>query len=149
MADLPKWWLWVLLAINVAVDVVDGFVARRASQSSPFGAVFDREVDGVFVLAAYVYFFVVEGLPAAVLLPGLLPYGYRLAAQLRPGRAAAHHRERFAPFLAGTNFVVLLVAIGAPAELTVGMVSLSTALVVLSFSMSFAGLFYSNGHSAR
>jgi phosphatidylglycerophosphate synthase len=148
MSDLPKSWLWVLLAANVAVDVVDGFVARRANQVSVFGAVFDREVDAVFVLTAYVYFFAVENLPAVVLLPGLLPYAYRLATGWRVGRAAADHRERFAPFLAGANFAVLLVAIGAPAELMPGIVSLSAALVVLSFSMSFASLYF-DGHSAR
>jgi hypothetical protein len=43
---------------------------------------------------------------------------------------------------------VLLVAIGAPAELMPGIVSLSAALVVLSFSMSFASLYF-DGHSAR
>jgi phosphatidylglycerophosphate synthase len=148
MNDLPRLWLWVLLAGNVAVDVVDGFVARRANQASAFGAVFDREVDAVFVLTAYVYFFAVEDLPAVVLLPGLLPYAYRLATRLRAGGSAPDHRERFASFLAGANFAVLLVAIGAPAELMLGIVSLSAALVVLSFSMSFASL-YLDGHSAR
>jgi hypothetical protein len=148
MSDLPKSWLWVLLAANVAVDAIDGLVARRANQASAFGAVFDREVDAVFVLTAYVYFFVVEDLPAVVLLPGVLPYAYRLAAQLRAGRSAPDHRERFAPLLAGANFAVLLVAIGAPAELMPGIVSLSAALVVLSFSMSFASLYF-DGHSAR
>jgi phosphatidylglycerophosphate synthase len=141
MGELPDAWLWLLLAANVAVDVVDGRVARRTQQVSPFGAVLDREVDAVFVLVAYLYFFVVVGLPAWVLIPGLLPYAYRLYTLTRPSRPAPEHRERLAPFLAGANFVVLLVAVGAPADLQLRVVLLSAALVGVSFTVSFVNLY--------
>ena len=141
MSELPDLWLWLLLAANVAVDVVDGYVARRTQQVSPFGAVFDREVDAVFVLVAYLYFFVVEGLPAWVLIPGLLPYVYRLSTLARRSKPAPEHRERLAPFLAGANFVVLLIAVGAPPELQLRVVLLSAALVGVSFLMSFVNLY--------
>ena len=147
MSELPDLWLWLLLAANVAVDVVDGYVARRTQQVSPFGAVFDREVDAVFVLVAYLYFFVVEGLPAWVLIPGLLPYVYRLSTLARRSKPAPEHRERLAPFLAGANFVVLLIAVGAPPELQLRVVLLSAALVGVSFLVSFVNL-YLNEYSA-
>ena len=141
MSELPGFWLWLLLAANVGVDVADGYVARRTQQVSPFGAVFDREVDAVFVLVAYLYFFVVEGLPAWVLIPGLLPYVYRLSTLARRSQPAPEQRERFAPFLAGANFVVLLIAVGAPPELQLRVVLLSAALVGLSFLVSFVNLY--------
>jgi phosphatidylglycerophosphate synthase len=147
MNQLPDAWLWLLLAANVVVDVADGHVARRTKQVSSFGAVFDREVDAVFVLVAYLYFFVVEGLPAWVLIPGLLPYVYRLSTLTGRSKPAPQHRERFAPVLAGTNFVVLLIAVGAPPAFQLRVVILSAALVGVSFLVSFVNL-YRNGHSA-
>jgi phosphatidylglycerophosphate synthase len=147
MTALPGRWLWWLLAANVVVDVADGYVARRTRQVSPFGAVFDREVDAVFVLVAYLYFFVAEGLPAWVLLPGLLPYAYRLTTLTRRSKPTPEQRERIAPFLAGTNFVVLLIGVGAPQELKLYAVLLSAALVGMSFFVSFVNL-YSNEYSA-
>lgn len=147
MTAIPELWLWLLLAANVVVDVADGYVARRTRQVSPFGAVFDREVDAVFVLVAYLYFFVAEGLPAWVLIPGLLPYAYRLTTLTRRSKPAPEQRERIAPFLAGTNFVVLLIAVGAPQELKLYALLLSMALVGMSFFVSFVNL-YCNEYSA-
>ena len=92
-------------------------------------------------------FAVVEGLPAWVLIPGLLPYVYRLSVLARRSKPAPEHRERFAPFLAGANFVVLLIAVLAPPELQLRVVLLSAALVGVSFLMSFVNL-YLNEYSA-
>jgi phosphatidylglycerophosphate synthase len=147
MGELPSHWLWLLLAANVAVDVIDGYVARRTNQASPFGAVFDREVDAVFVLVAYFYFHLVAGLPAWVLIPGLLPYLYRLSTLSRHDRPAPEHREKVAPFLAGANFVLLLVAVAAAPELQLRVVLLSMACVGVSFVLSFVNL-YRNEYSA-
>jgi phosphatidylglycerophosphate synthase len=147
MSDLPSYGIWLLLAANVAVDALDGYVARRTNQVSPFGAVFDREVDAVFVLVAYLYLHVVAGLHAWVLIPGLLPYLYRLSTLTRRDRPAPEHREKLAPFLAGANFAVLLVAVAAAPELQIPLVLLSMALVGVSFFVSFVNL-YHNEYSA-
>jgi phosphatidylglycerophosphate synthase len=147
MGELPTAFLWLLLAANVAVDVIDGYVARRTNQVSLFGAVFDREVDAVFVLVAYLYLHAVAGLPAWVLLPGLLPYLYRLSTLARRDRPAPELQEKLAPFLAGANFVVLLVAVVAAPELQLHVVLLSMALVGASFCVSFVNL-YRNEYSA-
>lgn len=147
MSELPSRWLWLLLAANVAVDVLDGYVARRTNQASPFGAVLDREVDAVFVLVVYLYLHVVAGLAAWVLIPGLLPYLYRLSTLARRDRPAPEQREKLAPFLAGANFVVLLVAVAAAPELQLRLVLLSMALVGVSFFVSFMNL-YRNEYSA-
>jgi phosphatidylglycerophosphate synthase len=141
MNGLPSRWLCLLLAANVAADAIDGHVARRTNGVSPFGAVFDREVDGVFVLVAYLYFHVVAGLPAWVLIPGLLPYLYRLSTLARRDRPPPERREKLAPFLAGANFVLLLVAVAAAPELQLRVVLLSMALVGVSFFVSFVHLY--------
>ena len=53
-----------VLAANVALDVVDGYVARRTGEATTLGTVFDRETDGVFVLVAYSYLFLSADVPA-------------------------------------------------------------------------------------
>lgn len=137
---LPSIWLWWLLAANVVGDVIDGYIARRTNQASALGAVFDREVDALFVLVAYLCLFL-GGLSAWVLIPGALPYLYRLAAVWRQDRRTPEHRERLAPLLAGANFLVLLLALRAPPDLQLGAVLLSTMLVAASFAASFIGLY--------
>jgi phosphatidylglycerophosphate synthase len=144
--DLPKAWFLTLLAANVVIDAADGYVARRAHQVTEFGAVFDREADAVFVLVAYLYFVVAREFSPWWLVPGALPYLYRLAARTRARVPAPDHRERFAPLLAGANYVVLLVAVAAPAGLQLYVLLASVGVVASSFLMSFRSLFR-NEHS--
>jgi phosphatidylglycerophosphate synthase len=146
MTALSGPWLWILLAANVVIDVGDGYVARHWDQVSAFGAVFDREVDAVFVLIVYLYFFVAHDFAVWILAPGLLPYAYRLAASARRHRPVPEQRERVAPLLAGANYVVLLIAVAAPTELQLPVLLLSTAIVMASFLGSFLSL-YRNEYS--
>jgi phosphatidylglycerophosphate synthase len=141
LTKLPVAWLWALLLANVAIDVADGHVARRTGQVTPFGAVFDREVDALFVLIVYAYLFLVSGLRAWVLIPGALPYLFRFVVALQRDRPPPELRERWAPVLAGVNFVVLLAAVASPPELRLYVAITSVALVGVSFLVSFAKLF--------
>jgi phosphatidylglycerophosphate synthase len=140
MTELPAAWVWGVCGANVALDVADGYVARRTGQVTAFGAVFDREADALFVLAVYVYLFVVNGLPSWVLVPGALPYLFRVVVALRRDRPPPEQRERLAPVLAGANFVVLLVALAAPPEPRLYVALASVALVGVSFLVSFVKL---------
>jgi len=133
----------VILAFtyNIAVDAVDGTVARRAGGASSFGAVFDREADALFVLSAYFYFYAYSIGPfgAWVLLPGLLPYLYRLGVVAVSAPVAAENRERAAAPLAGVNFVLLLAAVALPGYAT-PILGASFVVVLLSFGPSFWSL---------
>jgi phosphatidylglycerophosphate synthase len=131
-----------LFAANVAIDAVDGYVARRKRQATAFGAVFDREVDAVFVLAVYLYLFVASSLPVWVLIPGSLPYVFRLAVAARRDRPAPERRERLAVALAGANFVTLLAAVASPPRIQPYVVIASSALVGASFLISFLKLYH-------
>lgn len=140
MPGLPGAWVLTAFSLNVAIDAVDGYVARRLGEATPFGAVFDREVDALFVLVAYLYLCLVRDLGVWVLLPGLLPYLYRLLVMAVSAPISAHDKERFAAPLAAVNFLLLLAAVSAPAhaELIVGV---SIAVVLMSFSVSFTSLY--------
>jgi len=129
-----------LFAANVLLDVADGFMARRLGQASYFGAVFDQEVDAVFVICAGSYFYFVSGLALWVLIPGILRYTFRLMVWIRN---AADFREKRRPLLAtfaGLNFLLLTVAIILPPDAQFGILVLSTGLFIVSFSVSFREL---------
>ncbi|WIM98983.1 CDP-alcohol phosphatidyltransferase family protein [Actinoplanes oblitus] len=53
--QVPVWLLVTLAAVALAMDGVDGQVARRTGTSSAFGARFDMEVDAFLILVLSVY----------------------------------------------------------------------------------------------
>jgi phosphatidylglycerophosphate synthase len=68
------------------LDGLDGFLARRLSTASPFGAHFDVEADALLVLVLGLMLWQRERLGAWILWPGLLRYGYVVLLGLVPGR---------------------------------------------------------------
>lgn len=77
LGDLP-WWTWGLLLAAAALDLVDGFVARRFG-STANGAVLDMETDQLAVLALAWLVVARGGAPHVLLLP-LMRYAFVLAA---------------------------------------------------------------------
>ena len=134
-------WVTMAFVLNVILDAVDGRVARGLGETTQFGVVFDREVDAFFVLSAYVYFyFSVEGLGPWVLLPGMLPYLYRLSVRALRVPESPAKKERLAAPLAGLNFTLLLAALALP-ERAVVILLVSFLVVLTSFSASFWNLY--------
>jgi len=134
-----------LLSANVLLDAVDGRVARRRGEVTVLGTVFDREADALFVLVAYAYFFLVLDYATWVLLPGVLPYAYRLGIRLVPGLREGEAKQPIAAVLAGCNYLVLLAAIAASDPVRRQLVMLSVLLVLSSFLISLARLLRREG----
>jgi phosphatidylglycerophosphate synthase len=134
-------WVMAAFAFNVTVDAIDGYAARRSGEATSFGAVFDREADALFVLCAYLYFYLyaIGDLGGLVLLPALLPYVYRLGATVLSAPVAADDRERLAAPLAAFNFVLLLAAVALPEHAT-PILALSLSVVLVSFGPSLWSL---------
>lgn len=140
MNRLPALLVFCVFAINIVLDVADGYVARKFGEATELGMVFDREADGVFVLVAYMYFILVEGVGLWVLLPGLLPYIYRLLTRPLRDPAAPEAKQRLAATLAGANYVLLLIAVILPPHVRTYVLALSAVCVLFSFCMSFRRL---------
>jgi phosphatidylserine synthase len=139
MPGLPAEWVLAAFSLNVVLDGLDGWVARRLGQTTTFGAVIDREVDALFVLVAYLYFHMSVGYGAWLLLPGLMPYLNRLLVARLDVPVPVDHKERLARPLAGANFVLLLAAVALPGQAPV-ILLVSTAVVLSSFGASFRSL---------
>ena len=83
--DLRLAWIATLIAAVAALlDAVDGAVARRLGQNSDFGARFDMETDGAFVLLLSVLVWHLNKVGLWVVLCGVLRPALLLAMRLWP-----------------------------------------------------------------
>lgn len=83
------WALFVLALVALALDGVDGILARRSGLAGPWGARFDMEVDALFGLILALLAWRSEAAGAWVLLLGAMRYLFVLAAWVWPWLNAA------------------------------------------------------------
>lgn len=119
-APLSSALLWAVAAlagVALALDGVDGHLARRRDLQSPFGARFDMEVDAFLILVLAVLAYQTDKAGVWVLLSGLLRYGFvalgcappRLNRPLPPSK-----RRQTVCVLQGIVLTVLLTPVSTP-----------------------------------
>jgi phosphatidylglycerophosphate synthase len=131
--DTPVALLVTLAAIALALDAVDGSVARHTGTATALGARFDGEVDAFLILALSVYIAPAYG--AWVLAIGAARYLFLAGEWVLPWMRAPLPPRRWRKVVAATQGVVLTVAAAgvlprAPMEGLLG-----AALVLLAVSM--------------
>jgi phosphatidylglycerophosphate synthase len=100
--------LVLLASVALALDAVDGWVARRTGTTSPLGARFDLEVDAFLILVLSVY--VASSAGAWVLAIGLARYGFVSAGWLLPWLRGTPPPRYWCKVVAAIQGVVLTVA---------------------------------------
>ncbi|NOT45610.1 MAG: CDP-alcohol phosphatidyltransferase family protein [Acidobacteria bacterium] len=124
---------WIGLAA-LALDGVDGWLARRGGIASRFGARFDMEVDALLVLALAALVWHHEKAGAWILLAGLLRYLFVVAGWLRPWMRRAlppSQRRRVACVVQIGGLLLALTPAAAPGQ---SVVIAGVALLVLLHS---------------
>jgi phosphatidylglycerophosphate synthase len=132
--DVPVALVVTLAAVALALDAVDGRVARRTGTVSTLGARFDMEVDALLLLVLSAY--VAQSLGAWVLAIGLARYAFVAAKlPLRWLRAQAPPRP-WCKVVAALQGIVLTVAASGllPEPVAVAAVLVALALLVESFA---------------
>jgi phosphatidylglycerophosphate synthase len=81
-APIESWSLSALAAVALALDALDGRLARRLGLTSRFGARFDMEVDALLILILALLVWQSGRVDAWVLAIGLMRYGFVLAGRL-------------------------------------------------------------------
>ena len=122
-----------LAGVALALDAVDGRVARATGTVSRLGARFDMEVDAVLILLLSGY--VAGSVGWWVLAAGLARYLLWLASRLLPWLHADSPPRRWAKVVAALQGVVLTVAAAdvLPHALTVALLVSALALLAESF----------------
>ena len=100
--------LVTLSAVALALDAVDGWVARRSETTSKLGAQFDGEVDAFLILVLSVY--VARSTGAWVVAIGLARYAFFAAGWIWPWMRAPLPPRYWRKVVAATQGIVLTVA---------------------------------------
>jgi len=133
----PIKWMFGYLTIAVLLDVLDGYVARKYGETSVFGQYFDMEVDAFFVLLMCSYYYLYQGVPFWILIPGVLRYVYSLFLLIYPKPGFVEKKKSYAATIAGAFFVILLGGLLLNDWYQTGLLLIGSLLIVLSFTISF------------
>jgi phosphatidylglycerophosphate synthase len=120
-------------AVALALDAVDGWVARRTGMATALGGRFDGEVDAFLILALSVYVAPVCG--AWVLAIGAARYLFLAGEWLLPWMRAPLPPRRWRKLVAATQGVVLTVAAAGVLPRALTHALLGAALALLAASM--------------
>jgi len=133
------WLLFVTLlaAFAALLDAADGWLARKRSLESEYGARFDMETDALFVLVLCVLVLQQHKAGVWVLICGLLRYGFVLTAWVWPAL------QRPLPFslrrkrIAALQMVLLVAALSPffPAPFSTGLAALAVVTLLTSFAI--------------
>lgn len=136
-------WFWVVGALGaLALDGVDGRLARRLGQASAFGARFDMETDAVTVLGLSLLVWLCDQAGAWVLATGLMRYMFVGGSRIWPALAAPlpPRKRRQAICVVQVAALILAVVPGVPSEWASPLCLLGLAALVYSFAVDIAWL---------
>ena len=145
---VPVTALVALSAVALALDAVDGQVARRTGTATPLGARIDGEADAFLILLLSIY--VSQDYGSWVLVIGAARYALLLAGWLIPWLAAPLPPRYWGKVVAAVQGIVLTVAASGLVDRLVGMIAVAAALLLLaeSFGRNVIWL-YRNGAGPR
>jgi phosphatidylglycerophosphate synthase len=123
-----------LATVALALDAVDGWVARRTGTVSALGARFDMEVDAFLILVLSAY--AAGPVGRWVLAIGAMRYAYVAASWLLPWLRGSLPPRYWRKVVAATQGIVLVLAAAAvlPRPLLSAALAVSLALLVESFA---------------
>jgi phosphatidylglycerophosphate synthase len=136
---------WMAIAasiVSAALDGVDGALARRRRQVSPFGARFDMETDAMLILVLSLLVWRHDKAGAWVLWCGLMRYVFVAAGWVLPWVAAPLRSTARGKTVAVLQVVGLTAALApvVPAPVSGAIAAVTLALLVWSFAIDVAFL---------
>lgn len=145
---VPVAMLVTLTVVALALDAVDGWVARRNMTASPLGARFDGEVDAFLILVLSVY--VARSTGAWVLAIGAARYVFLAAGWVLPWMREPLPPRHWRKVAAATQGIVLTIAAAdvLPPALMQAALVIALALLAESFGRDVWWL-WSNRHVAQ
>lgn len=136
------WALVVLVAAGLALDGLDGWLARRSGLASPLGARFDMEVDAL--LAALLALVALASGKAGpwVLALGFMRYAFVVAARIWPwlNRPLPERRSRKTVCVIQIAALVALIAPAVTPPLSTAVGLAATAALIWSFAVDLRWL---------
>lgn len=138
LAGHPAGWpVAGLAALALALDGVDGWLARRSGLASDFGARFDVEVDAALALMLALHGLAGTPIGAEVLLLGVIRYGFVLAGFVWPWLAAPLPRSQRRRMICVMQMAVLIALLTPilPDEPAIWLVRAMALTLIWSFAV--------------
>lgn len=129
------WYLVGLIATALALDAVDGFLARRFKLASAFGARFDMEIDALLLLILSLLVWQTGQAGIWVLAIGLMRYAFVAASWACPRLAAPLQPSMRRKTICALQGIALLTCLLPPLDHT--RASAIALLALLALSVSF------------
>src|SRR5207342_982170 len=140
--------LVTLSSVALALDAVDGLVARRTGTATPLGARIDGEADAFLILLLSIA--VSQDYGSWVLVIGAARYALLLAGWLIPWLAAPLPPRYWGKVVAAVQGIVLTVAASGLLDRRAGMIAVAAALLLLAESFGRAVIWlYRTGAGPR
>ena len=141
-ADCVLWAMVGVVVFALALDGVDGYLARRYRQESTLGARFDMEVDAVLILVLSVAAAMLDKAGSWVLLIGLMRYGFIALGRVVPVLAGelppSLRRKAICVQQVMTLCLVLVPALVSP--ISDWLAAIALACLLLSFAIDTINL---------
>jgi len=138
-----RWLVVGLGSLALALDGVDGWVARRTGTATRFGARFDMELDAALLLALSILAWRVGPVGAWVIGIGALRYLFVAAGRVEPRLTGDlpedQLRRKTVCVVQGVALLVAVAPLGQPA-LQIGLAALTFAALIWSFGIDVAWL---------
>ena len=130
-----------LALLLVALDGVDGWLARRLGLESEFGEYFDKEADAFLTLVLCLLLYAEGRLGAWIVVPGLLRYGFVLFLMLARPPAAKERRTASARWIYAGMMVALITSFTPFPLVYRPLAALMTILLLYSFAAALLDVY--------
>ncbi|MDG4552712.1 MAG: CDP-alcohol phosphatidyltransferase family protein [Candidatus Competibacter sp.] len=151
MTPAQSWFVATLAGFALALDGIDGWLARRGGLQSRFGARFDMEVDAFFILILAVLVFQSGKAGAWVLLSGFLRYGFVVLGCVLPwlNRPLPPRKRRQTVCVLQTAVLALCLAPPLLPPWTAALAAAALGLLLVSFAVDVRWLWRTRRSTPR
>ena len=125
-----------LAFLLIALDAVDGFIARKTNTTSEFGAWFDMETDAFYVAIMGIIIYQSGLIGPWILIPGFLRYVYSLGVWIFKVSEKQETGSKIGKYIAGFMFVALPLPFIIPINIASPVLMIASAAIVFSFGRS-------------
>lgn len=133
----PATYCFPFFLIGLALDGIDGHLARKHKHNSDFGAYFDMETDSFYVAILASFWWLTSIAGVWILFVGFLRYIYVFLLKVFKLEGKKEKSTRFAKTIAVVIMIALLTPFALPPFLYTPILVIASVLTVYSFGVSF------------
>ncbi len=149
LSDPSVTFVVVVAVALLAMDGLDGFLARKFGLVSEFGEYFDKEVDAFFMLLLALMLYTSQRMELWILLPGVLRYGFVFFLKFAKPPAVQEQRTSSGTWIYILMMVALIFCFAPYPSINLSLVVGMTLVLCGSFADAVWRLYHSQRRDVR